>query len=262
MNACPDAATHRRASVPALGTAPSGPTCQQPGTRHRPPTRGRTGPLTEAQQDLGRRVGTSRQSRRARRPWSARISVTSSAYSRSPPTGSPRAIRVTARRPAGSRRSARLHRSGLALEGRDSWLDHLPDGAPSRWASSLVEELADPEAVRSDPIDGRDRPVENVVETLNSPVRSRARTSSGSSTTHSRRWSRPGSRQRAHNAPVADVETPVTEDDLLANGDQRSRQRPRLGVGARRRWNVSRWAVFGPIPGRRANASMRRARVR
>src|SRR6187402_751427 len=26
--------------------------------------------------------------------------------------------------------------------------------------------------------------------------------------------------------------------------------------GARSRWKVSRWAVFGPIPGRRANASM------
>src|SRR5262245_44791882 len=32
----------------------------------------------------------------SRRPCRARISVTSSAYSRSPPTGSPRAIRVTA----------------------------------------------------------------------------------------------------------------------------------------------------------------------
>ncbi len=28
---------------------------------------------------------------------------------------------------------------------------------------------------------------------------------------------------------------------------------------ARSRWNVRRWAVFGPIPGRRANDSMRRA---
>ena len=29
--------------------------------------------------------------------------------------------------------------------------------------------------------------------------------------------------------------------------------------GARRRWYVSRWAVLGPMPGRRANASIRRA---
>src|SRR4051794_24578564 len=29
--------------------------------------------------------------------------------------------------------------------------------------------------------------------------------------------------------------------------------------GARSRWYVRRWAVLGPIPGRRANASMRRA---
>ncbi len=29
--------------------------------------------------------------------------------------------------------------------------------------------------------------------------------------------------------------------------------------GARSRWKVSRWAVFGPIPGRRANDSMSRA---
>ena len=29
--------------------------------------------------------------------------------------------------------------------------------------------------------------------------------------------------------------------------------------GARSRWKVSRWAVLGPMPGRRENASMRRA---
>src|SRR6187401_2118897 len=29
--------------------------------------------------------------------------------------------------------------------------------------------------------------------------------------------------------------------------------------GARSRWYVRRWAVFGPMPGRRANDSMRRA---
>ena len=42
----------------------------------------------------------------ARRPWRARIRVTSSAYSRSPPTGRPRAIRLTIPT-TGSSRSAR-----------------------------------------------------------------------------------------------------------------------------------------------------------
>src|SRR4029079_9986091 len=51
------------------------------------------GRLEQAEQDLEDQVGHAGQT--ARRPWSARIRVTSSAYSRSPPTGRPRAIRLT-----------------------------------------------------------------------------------------------------------------------------------------------------------------------
>src|SRR5262245_29179723 len=58
--------------------------------------------LGQAQQDLVDEIAH----QTARRPWSARMSVTSSAYSRSPPTGSPRAIRLTTPT-TGSSRSAR-----------------------------------------------------------------------------------------------------------------------------------------------------------
>ena len=100
----------------------------------------------------------------ARRPWSARISVTSSAYSRSPPTGRPRAMRVTepttALQPLGQ-----VHRRGLALEGRVGRDDDLLEGLARRVASSArVEQLADLEPLGPDAVDGRDGAVEDVVE--------------------------------------------------------------------------------------------------
>src|SRR6185295_3677747 len=82
----------------------------------------------------------------ARRPWSARISVTSSAYSRSPPTGRPRAIRVTDPT-ADSSRSAR----------------YITVASP---LVSPSQQLADPQPLRADPVDRRDRPMEHVIAAL------------------------------------------------------------------------------------------------
>src|SRR4029077_1297889 len=62
---------------------------------HQPEDERRPG-LGQPEEDLPDEVAhRSRQPQTARRPWSARMRVTSSASSRSPPTGSPRAIRLT-----------------------------------------------------------------------------------------------------------------------------------------------------------------------
>ena len=121
--------------------------------------------LGEAEEDLEERdCDIARQT--ARRPWRARIRVTSSAYSRSPPTGSPRAIRLTTPtrvlEPLGE-----VHRGGLALERRVGREDDLDQrlARPLRLVRP-GEELADLEAVRPDPVDRRDRAVEDVVEAL------------------------------------------------------------------------------------------------
>ena len=68
-----------------------------------------------------------------------------------------------------------------------------------------------------------------------------------------------GSRQIGQSGGVADVEAAVAEDDLVADVDEGGRQRARLGIGGTKEVKVSRCAVFGPIPGRRANDSISRA---
>ena len=92
--------------------------------------------------------------------------VTSSAYSRSPPTGRPRAIRLT---DADDRLEplGQVHRGRLALEGRVGGQDDLDERlAVARGLVGAREQLADPEPVRPDPVDRRDRAVEDVVEAL------------------------------------------------------------------------------------------------
>ncbi len=57
-----------------------------------------------------------------------------------------------------------------------------------------------------------------------------ARTSSGSSTTHSLESSRPGVAADRAERLVGDVEAALAEHDLIADGDQCAGQRPGLGV--------------------------------
>ena len=89
--------------------------------------------------------------------------MTSSAYSRSPPTGRPRAIRVT--RPHVARQAlGEVHRGGVALEGRVRGEDHLGHGlAVVLGGDHALEQLADPQALRADPVHRADRPVQDVV---------------------------------------------------------------------------------------------------
>ena len=94
----------------------------------------------------------------SRRPESARPSVTSSAYSRSPPTGSPLARRVT--RTRSRRRSCEVRRRRLAgrvrVRGEDD-LDHSV-------ALDAVHELVDPQVLGLDAVERRERAAEHVVE--------------------------------------------------------------------------------------------------
>src|SRR4029079_14426231 len=89
--------------------------------------------LGEAEEDLEDEVAHGRQT--ARRPWSARIRVTSSAYSRSPPTGRPRAIRLTSPT-LSSRRSARY--IAVASPSSVGFVARITStiGSPARFASS------------------------------------------------------------------------------------------------------------------------------
>ena len=88
------------------------------------------------------------------------------------------------------------------------------------------------------------------------PVRSTATMSRGSSTTHSNVASRRSSAHIVHNSD---------SDTLKQRSQNRTRtfisliaavSRAVSSVGNFMRWKASRWADFGPIPGRRPNSSM------
>ena len=106
------------------------------------------------------------------------------------------------------------------------------NGSPSRWR--LVgpgEQLADLQALGADAVDRRDRAVEDVVEALElgRPLERE----------HVERLlddAQPAlvaARVAADRAQrlVADVEAALAEDDLVAHGDERRGERPRLRVG-------------------------------
>src|ERR1700682_1883516 len=88
-----------------------------------------------------------------------------------------------------------------------------------------------------------------------------AMTSVGSSTMHSKVWSRLGSAQMAHCAPwemKAQVSQKATPS-LSSASDRDSRSTDALGV--RRRWKASRLALLGPTPGSRSSSSMSAVRA-
>jgi hypothetical protein len=84
--------------------------------------------------------------------------VISSAYSRSPPTGSPDARRVT-RTPEGLQQAGHVHRGGVPLEVRVRGQDDLRDPI----AAHPFEQLSNPEVVRSDAVHWRDGAPQDVV---------------------------------------------------------------------------------------------------
>ena len=176
------------------------------------------------------------------------MSVTSSAYSRSPPTGRPRAIRDRAH--LALEALAQIHRGGLALKrwvrGDDDLLDLRPVGG--RLVHAL-EELADLEPVGADAIDGADRPVEDVVATaeLAGPL-DRKHVEGLFDHAHPpvvpSRVTADGAQGR-----VADVEAAVAEHHLVAHRDERPGERS--GLRVRRAEQVVREALrrLGADPG-------------
>src|SRR3954454_9696131 len=188
----------------------------------------------------------------SRRLERASAMVTPSAYSRSPPTGRPRAMRVT-RTPSGpmslDRYAAVASPSTLGLVA--STTSRTSPAAARRTSGSTFS---------SDgpiPPSGERRPPSTWYIPRYSPVRSMAMMSLASSTTHTRLASRRGLAQIGQG--LASVRLPHTPQ-----GRTRSRMvtMPRASrcassAGAFSRWKASRSAVFRPIPGSRASSSLR-----
>ena len=123
------------------------------------------------------------------------------------------------------------------------------NGSPSRVGLvGPLEQLADLEPVGADPVDRRDRAVEHVVEALElaGPLE-------GEDVERLLDDAQPAcvaGRVAADRAErlVADVEAALAEHDLVADGDERRGQRPRLGVGG------AQQVVGQPLGGLRADA--------
>src|ERR671933_501265 len=90
-------------------------------------------------------------------------------------------------------------------------------------------------------------------------VRSRVNTASGSSTTQMverSRWSEPQMLHGSMSVTLPHTEQKWTASFMCTMAWASSRT---VSGGWRSRWNVRRWAVFGPMPGKPAKASMARA---
>ena len=204
--------------------------------------------------ELGlQRLDLSRYSPALRLPANARPRVTSSAYSRSPPTGSPLASRVT-RNPIGPQESAEICRSRVALDVGIGGQDDLGDGA-------VVEpghQLADAQLLGTDAVERRDRAAEHVVA---APELAGA-------------LDRDDVLGLLDDADQGGVAARVAADPaLLGLGDVAAdlaepapwpSSRPgRRRAGVRRpgrlasRWKAIRWAPLGPTPGSRPSSSIR-----
>ena len=188
----------------------------------------------------------------SRRPESARPSVTSSAYSRSPPTGSPLARRVTRTRSrslpgeVGRRRLARRVR----VRGEDD-LDHAV-------ALDAVHELVDPQVLGLDAVERRERAAEDVVEAavLRRPLErdevDRLLDDAD------RRPVAPRVEADRAQLVLGEVAALAAEADALLHLlDRARRARAPPPSGVWRRWNASRCAVRLPIPGRRVSCATR-----
>ena len=106
------------------------------------------------------------------------------------------------------------------------------NGAPvSLGLVGAGQELADPQAVGPDAVDRRDRPVQDVIEALElaRPLE-REDVERLLDDAQARLVAARVPADRAERG-VADVEAPIAEHDLVADVDQRRRQRPGLRVG-------------------------------
>ena len=146
--------------------------------------------------------------------------VTPSAYSRSPPTGSPRAIRVTAQRIAAPAAAGRRARSPPP-RGSD-WWPGSPRGPPPAPPAARAGGMVRSSGVM--PSSGESRPPSTWYCPRNSPARSIAPMSAASSTTQMSAGSRRGSRQIDAQLLLREVEAARAGPNLLRERLERRRR--------------------------------------
>src|SRR3954469_4073168 len=187
-----------------------------------------------------------------RRPSNARPRVTSSAYSRSPPTGSPLASRDTVR-PSGPTSRARYAAvASPSRLGSVAMISSVTEPSISRVMSSLTRRSSGPT-----PSMGLIAPPSTWYLPRNSRVRSIATTSLGSSTTQMTSSERRGSRQIRHCSPSATLYQDTQKRTSAGTRCSAATSRPTSALSAASRWKAMRWALFGPTPGSRPSSSMR-----
>ena len=170
------------------------------------------GGLARPPERTGRRTGP--QASTSRRPSRARPSVSSSAYSRSPPD------RQTAGDPGdgeshGLQQAGQVHGGGLTLEVGIGAEDHLGDpSASTRTSSSRTRSWSGPI-----PSMGLRAPWSTWYRPENSPVFSTATMSRGSSTTQTDRGIAPVVETDGAQPPLGHVEAPGAQGDALLDGD-------------------------------------------
>ena len=205
-----------------------------------------------------------RQASTSRRPSSARPSVSSSAYSRSPPTGRPLAMRVVFS-PSGLSEPAEVHGRGLALDVRVGAEDHLGDAL----RLDAGQQLLDPQLVGADALDRADRALQHVVAAVELAGLLDRHEVPGLLDDAQQRCGRAGRRRRSsHSSPSADVEAPrAPAHPVRGLADRRASRRASSagslqqverdalrGLRARRRGGV-RARRSGPGPDRRRRPS-------
>src|SRR5437660_441913 len=182
-------------------------------------------------------------------PSRARPSVSSSAYSRSPPTGRPLAMRVT-RRPRGFRRRARY--MAVASPSRLGLVQRITSATPSVSildSSSRTRSWSGPM-----PSMGLMAPWRTWYCPRNSWVFSTATMSRGSSTTQTKVGSRLLSVHSSHSSPSDTLKQRVQKRMRSFTAEMAAASRRASSGDSLRRWKAMRCADLGPMPGRRPSS--------
>ena len=199
-----------------------------------------------------RRWGASPPGHISRRPSRACDRVTSSAYSRSPPTGRPDASRVT-RTPERLQQRRHVHRRGVALQVRVGGQDDLADVV----AVDPLQQLLDTQVLGADAVERADGATQDVEAPLDEgglldawrrPWAPPPRTAGCGRAT---RRGRPGTGRPSATLP----HSRQNEMRSLACTMTAARRLASSG-GALTSQNARRCADFGPTPGSRASSSM------
>src|SRR5581483_11254055 len=186
------------------------------------------------------------------RPSSAWESVTSSAYSRSPPTGRPLASLVTLT-PTGLRSAATYIAVAFPSRlGLVAMMTSLTPSRSTRSSSSCTRRSSGPI-----PSSGEIAPPSTWYRPRTTPARSIVAASFGSSTTQSTVRSRLSSRQIRQRSPSATLPHSLQKKIRSLACRMASARRLASSAGAFTRWKARRCADFGPIPGSRESSSIR-----